>query len=397
MKNSRQSNRILKITGVVSVAFGLVACQQLPSQTRDTIPSSAFHPDGAQPCALQAPPIIFDLDPFDGDGNGVNDLAVFRPPTASEPGHWYWRNERDPVLGEFSLEKLGVKGDWLVPNDYDGPDPEDVPRNDGSLRSKSDIAIYRPPTAETGNPGEWWIAYSNGYISKSAAYSSFKVTRWGINDPLAQPVPADYDADGKADLALWQPSTGNWKVRLSRCNADWEFNLGGQSGDQPLAFDFDGDRMADPTIFNSADENHPAHWRILESHNDYKARDEYFGDPKSESQPANYDGDEKVDIAVYSLTDSLWHIKPSSDIQKPYVVSFGYNSDIRIPGYYTDNGDNFADFAVFRPKESLPNAKVRVGYWYVLDGRKANQTSDMIIAGPFGLAQDIPLKVYQIK
>jgi hypothetical protein len=398
MKISGQFNQIFKVTGVLSLAFGLVACQQLSSQAGDAIPSNAFSPDGAQSCVVIFPPIIHDLDPFDGDGNGVNDLAVFRPPTISEPGHWYWRNERDPYLGEFSLEKLGVKGDWLVPNDYDGPDANDRTKN-GQGRSKSDIAIYRPPAPETRNPGEWWIAYSNNPPPRTAAYSSFKVIRWGINDSLAQPVPADYDGDGVADLAVWQPSTGLWKIRQSLCNQDLEFNLGGNPGDQPLAFDFNGDGRADPTIFNSFDQNHPAHWRILESNPDhhYRIRDVDFGAPKSEPYPANYDGDEKVDIAVYSLTDSLWHIKPSEESREPYTVGFGYNSDIRIPGYYND--DNYADFAVFRPSERLPHGEERIGYWYVLDGYKYlnNQTSDMIIAGPFGLDQDIPLKVYQIK
>jgi hypothetical protein len=395
----RKSNQIFKGLGMASLVYGLAACQQIPNQIPNTVQASDAL--NIQQCDFVRPPIIWDLDPFDGDGDGINELAVFRPPLGSEPGHWYWRNELDPYLGQFSLEQLGVKGDWLVPSDYDGPDfndcyeDKDDPRHERKPRRKTDIAIYRPPAPQTDTVGEWWIAYSNRSTSQPPRYSNFKVTRWGIGDPLAQPVPADYDGDGVADLAVWQPSTGLWRIRLSEDNKELELQNGGKLEDQPLAFDFDGDGKADPTIFNSSVENNPAYWRILESSLKYKARVEYFGDPKSEPYPANYDGDNKVDIAVYSLTNSYWQIEPSDITQKPYVVRFGYNSDIRIPGYYND--DNYADFAVFRQSERLPRGEERIGYWYVLDGHLANKTSDMIIAGPFGLDQDIPLKVRQIK
>jgi hypothetical protein len=34
------------------------------------------------------------------------------------------------------------------------------------------------------------------------------VAQWGLNGD--RPVPADYDGDGSADLAVWRPATSIW-------------------------------------------------------------------------------------------------------------------------------------------------------------------------------------------
>ena len=60
---------------------------------------------------------------------------------------------------------------------------------------KADIAIYRPST------GMWYVIKSGGgYIYK----------QWGINTDI--PVPADYNGDGKADVSIYRPSTGIWYI-----------------------------------------------------------------------------------------------------------------------------------------------------------------------------------------
>jgi hypothetical protein len=70
---------------------------------------------------------------------------------------------------------------------------------------KADVAVYRPAT------GSWYILLST---TNSANYISYQ---WGVNTDI--PVPTDYDGDGKADVAVYRPANGNWLVLLSTTNS----------------------------------------------------------------------------------------------------------------------------------------------------------------------------------
>ena len=90
---------------------------------------------------------------------------------------------------------------------------------------KADLVVYRPTT------GEWFVRYS----SSSYSYTTWTSYGWGL--PGDVPLVADFDGDRKTDLVVYRPSTGEWFVRYSSSSysyTTWTSYGWGLPGDVPM-------------------------------------------------------------------------------------------------------------------------------------------------------------------
>ena len=149
--------------------------------------------------------------PGDYNGDGVADVAVYRPST----GQWFIRD------GSPGTIQWGRTGDIPVPADYDG---------DG----RTDTAVYR---TTDGSTGVWFLNLPGGAV----------VVPCGLRGDV--PMPGDYDGDGRADLAVFRPSTGQWFITYAASGFTTSAIAWGIPGDVPVRADLDNDRRLDFVVF----------------------------------------------------------------------------------------------------------------------------------------------------
>lgn len=268
----------------------------------------------------------------DFDGDGINDLAVFRPST----GVWYSQNSS----GSVSTTTWGLAGDEVVSGDYDG---------DG----RTDATVFR----NQGGLGIWYVQRSSD--------NGFTGFQFGLGDDI--PVRGDYDGDGRNDFAVFRPSNGVWYIARSSDGGFQSINWG-LSTDIPVATDFDGDGKTDLVVYRPS----TGVWYVRRS-TDGGFQAVQFGIAEDIPVRGDFDGDGKADYAVYRPSTGVWYVLRSSD-NSFFAMQFGISEDIPVAGNY--DGDNKTDIAVFRPS---------TGVWYIL-----RSTDGGFQATQFGTSGDIP-------
>ena len=130
---------------------------------------------------------------------------------------------------------------------------------------------------------------------------------------------ADFDGDGRTDLAIFRPSEGKWYLRQSQ--GGWNTISWGLATDMIVPGDYDGDGRTDPAIFRPSDGT----WYIINSTSStFTIRQ--WGLQGDVPVPGDYDGDGKSDLAVYR--NGKWYLNHSS--AGISVLDWGINGDIPV-------------------------------------------------------------------
>ena len=206
---------------------------------------------------------------------------------------------------------------------------------------RSDISVFRPSS------GDWYISRSSN--------GAFDALNFGLQGDLI--TPADYDGDGRVDISVFRQ--GFW-YRLNSSDNQFVAVRWGLSGDKPVPGDYDGDGLDDHAIFRQGV------WYILQSRDGLRAVP--FGLGTDLPLAEDFDGDGRQDLAVFR--DGAWYLLQSLDGVRG--VQFGLPGDCPLAADF--DGDGKADLALFRQ-----------GSWYILQSRNGFR------ATPFGLAADVPV------
>lgn len=257
---------------------------------------------------------------YDFDSDGMTNISVFRP----SAGAWYI-NRTSPE--GVSAMTLGQAGDIPVAADLDG---------DGRV----DAAVFRPSS------GTWY------YVNSSDA--TIHSTVFGTNGD--KPAAADYTGDGRAEIAVYRPSTGTWYFLDSSTGAVSAQQFGSPS-DIPVTADYDGDGRSDIAVYRPA----KGTWYFLLPGVNAAGAAELqfsamrFGLPEDKPAPADFDGDGIADVTVFRPSTGTWyHLSLATGAFSAMV--WGSPGDIPLTGDY--DGDGVADHGVFRPAD---------GNWYLLN------------------------------
>lgn len=259
--------------------------------------------------------------PADYDGDGICDVAVWRP------GGDLWRGPAD-----FWILSSHDGTVWTIPWGVRGDNPRITQDFNGD--GKADPAVVR----RVNGAMEWWILQSGGDPVRAEIY--------GTDTDYF--VRGDFDGDKHADLAVYRVNedkttpANTFIVTYSKDNSTSYVQFG-LPGDIIVPGDFDGDGSSDMAVFrNNPAKTVEAMWYWIHS-KDGEVGMMPFGlnlevpDLMDCPAPGDYDGNGTTEVGIWRMMpknpDSEFHMLLGKDKSVEYKAFVFGNHQMEVPNF----------------------------------------------------------------
>jgi hypothetical protein len=236
------------------------------------------------------------VTPEDFDGDGTDDIAIWRNGAPGTAGFWIFQSGTSTsVFVPFGQ----LDDDASVVADYDG---------DG----KADPATFRCPLGPT--PGQCTFFYKGSLNNPGGTITSFPLGVGTIFTVL--PYRGDFDGDKKDDFCVFQEDPGipgQGQFNLVKSGGGTELIDWGLMTDTIVPGDFDGDHKSDFMVVRET-ANGDLHYLLTRTNVVSVTNWGITGDVPV---PGDYDGDGITDIAIWRpradpTPGTYWVIKSSN-------------------------------------------------------------------------------------
>ena len=171
---------------------------------------------------------------------------------------------------------------------------------------KSDVSVFRG--------GTWYINPSSNPSFAPASPQAFYGTQFGQAGDVT--VPADYDGDGKTDIAVWRGGNFAYFYILNSSNNTFRAEQFGQTGDNPtISGDWDADGKADLAVYRGANTagGQSFFYYRPSSQTGVNFIPVQWGTSGDAPIFGDFDGDRKLDATVYRPANNTFYVRRSSD------------------------------------------------------------------------------------